>query len=664
MTAQGKSEPLQLRLLGGFSIVTPPNMVVSLPTQKAKALLTMIVLAGANGIDRSIAASWLWSRGSDTQARANLRQTLAGIRKALPGDVDCIESSGTTLRVVAGTMKADIDALKHGEFETLWANLDGLGPLLDGIQVNEPDFQDWLGNTRASVQNQMSAALFTMVESKHAKGDHDDALRANTKLLSIDEFDEGVHRQAMRIYASMGAPAKALRHFDSLSETLKSELGIVPSSATQDLMETIKRSARASRSRQAQPLPMPETALEQNANAPNMTTIAVHPFLMRGDPSESTLGAEMAEEIALELGRFATLKVSIGEAMQPAHDRNEADNHLNYVLEGSVRQSEGGVRVTVQLLDASKRNLIWAERYDRLAQDTIALLDDISDSVAAALPGRVQADVAERSGHQSQFPLSAHELMLRGKQLRDKLAAGAMLEARGVLVQAIKRDPQNARAQMYLSDTYVIDGWLGLNDADGARRALAHARLAVAADPRDVFVQDHLGFAFLSNGMWQDGQAQIDSTLRKIGNEIESNAWCGFALSILGDHKRAEIEVLRSTIRDPLPPATFGWIRGQVFSLNGRFEESIGELMGAAALNSLSKAFLAGAYARVGRKADASLALEDYIETRRAEFACRQMAIPEVTVQGLAGGYRAMWKRQQDWDHIALGLSQAGLAMA
>lgn len=187
--------------------------------------------------------------------------------------------------------------------------------------------------------------------------------------------------------------------------------------------------------------------------------------------------------------------------------------------------------------------------------------------------------------------------------------------------------------------------------------------MAVAADPTDVFVQDHLGFAFLSNGMWQDRQTQIESTLGKIGNEIESNAWCGYALSILGDHKRAEIEVLRSTTRDPLPPATFGWIRGQVFSLNGRFEESIGELMGAAALNSLSKAFLAGAYARMGRKADASLALEDYVATRRAEFACRHLAAPEVNVQGLAGGYRAMWKRQQDWDHIALGLKQAGLAM-
>ena len=655
MKARGTSEPFQVRLLGGFSIERPDRSVVTLPTQKAKALFAMIALAGADGIDRSIAASWLWSRGSDIQARTNLRQTLASIRKALSSAVDCIESRGTTLRILSGAIETDFEALKQEKFDLLWVNLDGLGRLLDGVRVNEPDFEGWLENTRSSVQNQLAYALFTMVEARQAEGGHDDALRANAKLLSLDEFDEAVHRQTMRIHTSLGAPAKALRHYENLTKLLKSELGIAPSAATQDLMVSLKRKASVPRSEQAK--------LEPQAvvDARQMTTITVSPFLIRGDALDRTLGAELAEEIAVELGRFATLRVSLGETANPAQASNSTDLLLTYTLEGSIRQSAGRVRVTVQLLDASTRTLIWAERYETTALDTVEMLDDISACVAAAIPGRVQADVAERSARQSLDTLGTHALMLRGKQLRDKLSAPAILEARQVLEKAVKRDPQNARAQMYLSDTYVIDGWLGLNDVDGARLALAHARLAVAADPTDVFVQDHLGFAFLSNAMWQDGQAQIDSTLRKIGNEIESNAWCGFALSILGDHKRAEIEVLRSTARDPLPPATFGWIRGQVFSLNGRFEEAINELRGAASLNSLSKAFLAGAYARMGRKSDASSALEDYVQTRRLEFACRQMAIPKTTVQGLAGGYRAMWKQQQDWDHVALGLEQAGL---
>jgi hypothetical protein len=91
--------------------------------------------------------------------------------------------------------------------------------------------------------------------------------------------------------------------------------------------------------------------------------------------------------------------------------------------------------------------------------------------------------------------------MLRGKMLRDVLGVAAMTEARALRERAIMLDPANARAQMYLSDTYVIDGWLGLNADEGPKKALHHARLAVAADPSDVFVQDHLGFALLTNAM-------------------------------------------------------------------------------------------------------------------------------------------------------------------
>ena len=121
LTAPNTSGTFHVRLLGGFSIVSPDNASVDLPTQKAKALFAMIALAGADGIDRSIAASWLWSRGSDAQARTNLRQTLASIRKALPGENACIESNGTTLRMTEGAIEADFKALQQGDFNTLWA---------------------------------------------------------------------------------------------------------------------------------------------------------------------------------------------------------------------------------------------------------------------------------------------------------------------------------------------------------------------------------------------------------------------------------------------------------------------------------------------------------------------------------------------------------------
>ncbi len=112
----------------------------------------------------------------------------------------------------------------------------------------------------------------------------------------------------------------------------------------------------------------------------------------------------------------------------------------------------------------------------------------------------------------------------------------------------------------------------------------------------------------------------------------------------------------------PDAPATYGWIRGQIFSLNGQFEEAIEELMGASTLNSLAQAFLVGGYARMASREDANLALNDFVEMRRREQTSRNLPVHAKTVADLAGGFRAMWLRKEDWEHIASELALAGLS--
>src|SRR5205823_12223149 len=46
---------------------------------------------------------------------------------------------------------------------------------------------------------------------------------------------------------------------------------------------------------------------------------------------------------------------------------------VRYVLEGSVRKSDGQLRITTKLIDAKAGNQIWAQRYDRELADIFAL---------------------------------------------------------------------------------------------------------------------------------------------------------------------------------------------------------------------------------------------------------------------------------------------------
>ena len=277
------------------------------------------------------------------------------------------------------------------------------------------------------------------------------------------------------------------------------------------------------------------------------------------------------------------------------------------------------------------------------------------------LPGRVQEDVAQQAARKPTDNMKAYELMLQGKSLRDRLNAEDNAQARRLCEKALELDPRYARAYMYLADTYVVDLWLGLATADASGVSLELSRKGAALDSNDVYIQDQLGFAYLSAGLWEDAEVQFDKTLSKIVNEAESMAWCGCAFMLLGRHEKELDIVLKAMRLDPLHPPALDWILGLAYYFAKRYEDVIRVLMGEALLNSLAHAFLVGAYAHLGRVSEARTALTSFVRERRREFNSRNMVVEGDTVAALAGGYRKMWRKEADWDHIADGLRKAGL---
>lgn len=83
--------------------------------------------------------------------------------------------------------------------------------------------------------------------------------------------------------------------------------------------------------------------------------------------------------------------------------------------------------------------------------------------------------------------------------------------------------------------------------------------------------------------------------------------------------------------------------------------------MGEALLNSLADAFLVAAFAHSGRKSEAQVALQSFIDHRRAELSSREIRVGANTIAELAGGFRLMWRDAEDWQLLSSGLRLAGL---
>jgi TolB-like protein/tetratricopeptide (TPR) repeat protein len=100
--------------------------------------------------------------------------------------------------------------------------------------------------------------------------------------------------------------------------------------------------------------------------------IAVLPLKHRGgDPNLETFAEGLIEDITSGLSRFDHLQVVARSSTLRFRDQSIDIRSLGeslgarYLLEGSVRQAGGMVRVSVQLVEASTGTQLWAETYDR-----------------------------------------------------------------------------------------------------------------------------------------------------------------------------------------------------------------------------------------------------------------------------------------------------------
>jgi adenylate cyclase len=108
----------------------------------------------------------------------------------------------------------------------------------------------------------------------------------------------------------------------------------------------------------------------------------------------------MTEVLTADLAQIPWLHVvsrtsaASSAAQQRAVTEIAASLGVRYILEGSVAQANGRMRVTAQLIDASRDEHVWAHLYERPAQNVLATQEE----VAAAIVRDLTAELAQDEG--------------------------------------------------------------------------------------------------------------------------------------------------------------------------------------------------------------------------------------------------------------------------
>ena len=385
---------------------------------------------------------------------------------------------------------------------------------------------------------------------------------------------------------------------------------------------------------------------------PTGPKIAVLPFANRsGDPEEVYFSEGLTDDIINRLTDFPTLLVFARGSTASYRERNVdaltvgEELGADYVIEGSVRRSEGTLRVTVQLLGARDGTIYWAKTFDRdlSAASVFEIQDAITENIVNTIgdySGEIIRAEANRIRHKPPSSLTALECVYfhSGDYALD-MTEEKHLQVRDCLERAVAAEPENAELRARLSFVYREEYLFGFNALpDPHDRALVSAMRAVEIDP--TFAEAHFieALVHFNRGEVDAFLVSAERALELSPNNASILADIGQQLGWLGELERGAAMVQKAIAMNPNHPVWYHYFLSHYYRDKGDYETALGHALRLTWDWHWDFVHRVAIYVDSGRmdkaRAEANKLVEvypDFGEKARAEF--ESWNIPEETIQ-------------------------------
>jgi len=285
----------------------------------------------------------------------------------------------------------------------------------------------------------------------------------------------------------------------------------------------------------------------------------------------------ITEDIVTELLKIKQLEIFPRSEMLAFRDKPitalQAGQQLGaaYVLEGSIRRSGSRVRITAQLVEASTRHSVWAERFDRQLEDVFAIQEEIARSIAQALRITLTPQEEKTIARKPTENPQAYDFHLRGRNYTRRYNMEYGLQ---MFEQAIQLDPNFALAHAGIahlcgliyelreqSPKWIERGLAAIDRAtalapDLPEVLVAHARIcyaqkkyeesallaqrAIERKPDCEGSWDILGRAYFASGRFEEAASRTERAIEANGDDYNAYIPYSRALRKLDRQKEAE----------------------------------------------------------------------------------------------------------------------------
>lgn len=312
-------------------------------------------------------------------------------------------------------------------------------------------------------------------------------------------------------------------------------------------------------------------------------SIAVLPIkTLDNDERNKVLAAGLTDALITKLGNLRPIVVrpasSVEQFTSSGGDSAQIGRDLNVgaILEGSVLESDGRLRVNMRLVDSQTGQQIWSDKFDGAFTDVFDLEDRVSENVARTILPTIAGDSTGRLTKRYTENSEAYDAYIKGRYLLAKRSEDGFRRAIEYFNEAITKDPNYSLAYSGLADCYTLQGvWGVLPPSEVFPKARQTAEKALELDDTSAEALTTLAFVEWVNS-WDFSKADADfrHAIELNPNYSTAHHWYSYFLVSMGRNDEAFTEIKKA--RDLEGPLTLSVNTdiGEIYSWAGRYDEA------------------------------------------------------------------------------------------
>jgi len=295
---------------------------------------------------------------------------------------------------------------------------------------------------------------------------------------------------------------------------------------------------------------------------------------------------------------------------------------VNFILEGSYRQSGDRLRITAQLINADEDRHIWSEIYERPRGDIFDIQSDIAQKVAVELKRILTTEEIKTIAKKPTENIEAYDLYLQGLYYSNKHSE--FQKSIEYYENALNKDPVFALAYASIAQSYqFLARYSIISPEEGYPKAKEAVLKALEIDPSLGEAHAALGLIMAIIDWNIQGAEEVLKRAIELspGSAVVYSSYAQY-LRWLGRYDECIFMAKKALELDPLNPMTNMWL-ANFYTYAGRYEDCIQQAEKIIKLDStfiLINNWLAVNYALMGKNEQAIISADRIVLSQYFEI--------------------------------------------